>query len=620
MEMRAPEEIEIGQDITPPILPLAFTLSDSSLHSHCSSCFHPLNPKIPKPKPNNSHNPVPIPCNSHCNSSLLYCSHHCRHADADLHVSSGECHLFLQSDTSTWPSELSQLRLALRLFLCFQKLGFLSPEFLVSGRIGGLMSNREKFDIPGRIREGGRIMCLARRMRDGRFGNVVGESATDEMVLCLVLTNAVEVQVSEGRTIGVAVYGPGFSWFNHSCSPNASYRFSLTGFIGEPGSLEPGFRVTPCGEEGTFKAWNGDEDKLTNGSCKYGPKVMIRSIKSIKKGEEVCVAYADLLHPKQNAANHSTCLDLDHSLCVEEAYRELTDCLDQAITEYMSSGNPESCCEMLEKMLIESSKTEQSQPLEPSPSNFKLHPLHHLSLNSYMTLASAYRIRALDSDSDKDNQLEAFELSRAGAAYSLLLAGATHHLFSSDSSLIAPAAHFWISAGESLMGLVKSSKWSSIIKKSSGFNLSSLLTQRSGKCLLLTELELGFVLRDGFDVVCKGFLACISRISPKVWPFLVHGLPYLKDINDPLDFSWLGMTARHEAQALIGGCECEGVAYIEEETIWKGLVLFALHCLLYGGYLTSVCYGPHCYLIGHVRNLLYGGEGSSLSENVENIC
>jgi len=37
----------------------------------------------------------------------------------------------------------------------------------------------------------------------------------------------VEVQLSEGLAMGVAVYGPSFSWFNHSCFPSASYRFVL---------------------------------------------------------------------------------------------------------------------------------------------------------------------------------------------------------------------------------------------------------------------------------------------------------------------------------------------------------------------------------------------------------
>lgn len=46
-------------------------------------------------------------------------------------------------------------------------------------------------------------------------------------MLCLVLTNAVEVQDRSGNSIGIAVYGTPFSLINHSCSPNACCRFSV---------------------------------------------------------------------------------------------------------------------------------------------------------------------------------------------------------------------------------------------------------------------------------------------------------------------------------------------------------------------------------------------------------
>lgn len=34
------------------------------------------------------------------------------------------------------------------------------------------------------------------------------------------------------------------------------------------------------------------------GQCGYGPRVIVRSIKALSKGEEVTIAYTDLLQPK----------------------------------------------------------------------------------------------------------------------------------------------------------------------------------------------------------------------------------------------------------------------------------------------------------------------------------
>lgn len=102
------------------------------------------------------------------------------------------------------------------------------------------------------IREGGRAMAFARRMaQDGDCNDVYdGEEEEEEKVLCLVLTNAVEVQVSNGCSVGTAVYGPYFSWFNHSCTPNACYRFALSS-SDEPFLDESQFRVFASGEDET---------------------------------------------------------------------------------------------------------------------------------------------------------------------------------------------------------------------------------------------------------------------------------------------------------------------------------------------------------------------------------
>ena len=70
-------------------------------------------------------------------------------------------------------------------------------------------------------------------------GDAVLEEAT--IAFCAVLTNAVEVHDDEGRALGIAVFDPTFSWINHSCSPNACYRFILSSHSDEPELL----RIAP---------------------------------------------------------------------------------------------------------------------------------------------------------------------------------------------------------------------------------------------------------------------------------------------------------------------------------------------------------------------------------------
>ncbi|CAL5332985.1 unnamed protein product [Camellia sinensis] len=105
-----------------------------------------------------------------------------------------------------------------------------------------------------------------------------------------------------------------------------------------------------------------------------------------------------------------------------------TDYVDDAITEYLTFVNPNSCCEKLENLLIHGLLDGQFEPKEEkSKQQFWLHPLHHLSLSAYTTLASAYKtsasyLLALNPEMD-ERQLEAFDMSRTSAAYSLMLAG-----------------------------------------------------------------------------------------------------------------------------------------------------------------------------------------------------
>lgn len=55
------------------------------------------------------------------------------------------------------------------------------------------------------------------------------------------------------------------------------------------------------------------------GELGYGPRLIVRSIKRIKKGEEVTVAYTDLLQPKVCFKSSSSLLSsLYSSLSLEE--------------------------------------------------------------------------------------------------------------------------------------------------------------------------------------------------------------------------------------------------------------------------------------------------------------
>ncbi|XP_010260979.1 PREDICTED: protein SET DOMAIN GROUP 41 isoform X2 [Nelumbo nucifera] len=661
MEMRAKEDIDMGHDVTPPIPPLAFSLSDSFLRSHCSACFLPLNPRIPPFLPIDPSIVHPFPATSTSSSSspsVLYCSPECSKADSDRHMSSGEHHLFLilQSEFTTWQGDTSDLRASLRLLLCFEKLGLLprQNDLLpnISCRIGGLISNREKligadeFDETfSRILEGGRLMSLARRWRDGDFAveEEKGDTLLEEIVLCQVITNSIEVQVNEGRPLGIAVYGPSFSWINHSCSPNACYRFSCHGSgTTQCSSVESRFRIVASGE--VTRTWACEESKLDNGLCGYGPRIIVRSIKAIKKGEEVCVTYTDLLQPKGHVAlkgNATITFNVtdsfsNHGFIEEETCKDSAHCLGEAIDEYLSIGDPETSCQKLENILSECLQDDRLKPQERPSSN--LQPLHHLSLNAYIILASAYKIRAINLlaiHSEVDYKLEAFNMHRTSTAYSLLLAGAVHHLFVPETSLIVPAANFWISVGESLLSLSRSLTWNLTVEQGKPHsNLISLSSYGCGRCSLMDKLEANLICpkansilgQDAFNEISKKFLDCISMILPEVWPSLISGHNYLKDICDPVDFRWLrteAFSSEHSqlhvdctdvGSSCIDGkgcvsCACEAGRCTNRERT----TLFQLgsHCLLYGGYLSTICYGCCSLLTSYSKNLLYNAEKCS---------
>ncbi|XVF64293.1 hypothetical protein PTKIN_Ptkin09bG0157100 [Pterospermum kingtungense] len=287
MEMRAKEDIEFGEDITPPLHPLSFSLHDSFLSTHCSSCFSPLH--------NNN--------NNHTHAGPLYCSPSCSSTHHPIYSSSSESFLPPKCPYS------SDLRTALRLLLS------LVPStcpHLHRFYNNGLLTNYHKLisspEFAPKIRQGAMVMAAARRLQNGG-GNEqqTHDFLLEQVVLSLVITNAVEVQDDNGRSLGIAVYDPSFSWINHSCSPNACYRFSVS-------SPNPNERVSSS----TLRigpSVSGEQSgvcscvQYTNGNrgYRYGPKIIVRSIKRIKKGEEVCVSYTDLLEPKEE----SGCLHLN---------------------------------------------------------------------------------------------------------------------------------------------------------------------------------------------------------------------------------------------------------------------------------------------------------------------
>ncbi|KAK7315253.1 hypothetical protein VNO77_33791 [Canavalia gladiata] len=635
-EVRSREEIEIGRDITPTLTPLSFSLHTSNLHTHCSNCFSPI------PQLNSNAQP----------NSPFFCSPPC---SASLHLSSAERYLPPSPHSS-------DLRAALRLLRSHRP----SP----SSRLAGLLSNYllltchsdDENDVSVRIRFGAIAMAEAiAKQRGFPYDDAVLEEAA--VALCVVLTNAVEVHDNEGRALGIAVFGPTFSWINHSCSPNACYRFTLSSSSSEEPKLliapfprhsqQPQMDGRVCGSSGEFEK---------EGELGYGPSLVLRSIKRIKKGEEVTVAYTDLLQPKAMRqlelgskylflCRCKRCSALpfsyvDHALqeisifshnssdswsnyefFKDMADRRLTEYIDDVISEYLSVGDPESCCENLEKILMHG-LTVQLEGIEgKSDSKFVLHPLHHLSLKAYTTLSSAYKVRASDllslaSEIDI-NQLEAFDMSRTSAAYSLLLAGATHHLFKSESSLIASIANFWTGAGESLLSLTRSSGWSQFVNLGLVVsNPAAVPEVKCSKCSLMdrfrTCISKGQIKSPAFENISNEFLHCVSDIIQKVWSFLVYYSPFLRSCNDPINFSWLKSTRNsstvdvethayktdvfytHESRNSI--CICEKQTYTDHVVTY--IFQLGVHCLAYGGLLASICYGPHSHLACHAQNIL----------------
>ncbi|XP_020959010.1 protein SET DOMAIN GROUP 41-like isoform X3 [Arachis ipaensis] len=626
MEMRSMEDTEIATDMTPSLVPLTFSLHHSNLHTHCSSCFSllPLSP-------------IPI-------TPFLYC-----------------------------PS-------------------------VTSSRVAGLLSNRHKLtchnnsdedEVSERISSGVRALATAITELRGELepDDAVLEEA--ECALCAVLTNAVEVQDKEGRALGIAVYGPAFSWINHSCSPNACYRFILSP-SSSSSSQESKLRIAPSSFRGSpdsrelccFLQIDSGLCTITNHFQKeeeqnqgYGPRLIVRSIKRIKKGQEITIAYTDLLQSKAmrqldlwskyrficccmrcsvvpfTYVDHAlqdvviticnfpktsqeisvsgcdfTSSSSSYNLVRDTAERRLNDSVDDIISEYLMAGDPEPCCEKLEKILMQGLCDELDNVEETPHYKFMLHPLHYLSLNAYTTLASAYKVRASDilstTSTIYQNQLEAFDMSRTSAAYSLLLATTAHHLFNSESSLIASLANFWTGAGESLLYLARSSEWSKFFKSS--LVASSVSKVKCSKCSLMDTFRAyicnGKIRNDDFENASNEFLDCISHDSTqKVWSFLVNGCRFLRSIKDPMDSGWLvstsnsratdpGALAKKKSEVCYLHESGNSIQTCEEQTCNENarvhIFELGVHCLAYGGLLAAICYGHHSHLASYVEQIL----------------
>lgn len=311
---------------------------------------------------------------------------------------------------------------------------------------------------------------------------------------------------------------------------------------------------------------------------------------------------------------------------MDEEITRFSDYMDDAIANYLQYNNPKSSCDKLENLLthgLSGGKFETEE--EKRKQQFWLHPLHHLSLTAYTTLASAYKTHASDllaGDPEAEKlQLEAFNMNKISAAYSLLLACATNHLFLFESSLVASVATFWISSGESLLNVARSPVWTMYARGGlTVAEISSCPSYKCCSCTLVDKLETSSDISQARDVMVeledlsREFLTCVRSITPKVWTFLIQESCFLKLISDPLDFKWIGHMKSVRTLGIesnVAGADTESTVSTGELVITvnqENISLFQLgvHCLLYGRILSTICFGKHSHLDDYVRNLLHG--------------
>uniref|UniRef100_A0A453BZ09 SET domain-containing protein n=3 Tax=Triticinae TaxID=1648030 RepID=A0A453BZ09_AEGTS len=633
MEMRARESVGMSEDLTRAISPYATALHDAFLHSHCSSCFR----KLP------SQPPYAMSCMLCC--SVQYCCSDCLSSDREMHSSSGECCFFADHLKKASPSYItegtSDVRASLRLLYFLEMHGLVSSDSINrSSRIGGLstIGIREILEVGGevaeRILKGSMLMSSARKMRT-QTSVVFSNGLTIEIVtLWVVMINSVEVQIGDGWDLGIAVYGPSFSWFNHSCFPNASFRFVLAPPNEDSVSDKSEYRAVPASKGVAQDAWHAwqFEEGSAHALGKYGPRVVVRCIKPINKGDEVCITYIDLLQTRE--ARHSDLWSKYKFICscerctaspesyvdfilncdfrnlsspenafISRGIEDFDDILQQAISEYSLGDDPKACCTMIESLLSENLMGDLQQ-VELSRKRHILHPLHHICLRAYMTLASAYRFRALESDTDGfkgENSAVSFKMTKAAVAYSFLLAGATHHLFLSERSFMTPLAHFLLSAGRSMLGFVECVKGERRKNVSQAKFSFASCSASSG-----TRDSMQY---HQFRSTCEEFGKRMLSLSLQCWPFLVQSSPCLEKIKNPIDFSWLGTAifqSLHLSVVDSANLSCtDGLEIFTEEQ--KGCILsLAICCITFCEYLANICYGPQHYLANHAKDLLEG--------------
>ena len=285
----------------------------------------------------------------------------------------------------------------------------------------------------------------------------------------------------------------------------------------------------------------------------------------------------------------------------DTAIARIDDYVNNAIAEYLSIGSSESCCEKLQNLLTLGFYDEQAEDGDGKQLlNLRLHPVHFLLLNAYTALASAYKVRSWNGD---ENQCNA-TMSKTSAAYSLFLAGATHHLFLSEPSLIASAANCWVVAGESLLILVKhSSLWGSNTSKSSSPMGEITCLNCSWVDKFNTSRIHGRSIEADFREFSIGISNCIANISQKYWSFLAHECSYLKAFTDPFDFSW-PKTITTCSNYRDRSCDCSKIQDVSDQDR-QSIFELGIHCLFYGGYLASICYGHHSHLASQIQCILH---------------
>lgn len=307
-----------------------------------------------------------------------------------------------------------------------------------------------------------------------------------------------------------------------------------------------------------------------------------------------------------------------------EVVEILTEFMNGAISEYVKFDDAESCCKKLEHVLAYGFTDDHSSREGKLQENIRLQPLHHLSLNAYTALSSAYKTlgsNLLDLSTNLiEHQLNAFDKSRISAAYSLLLAGATHYLYLSESSLIISTANYWMAAGESLLSLATSTVHNISADRCYPIPNIPPLKLRCDNCALKDKCEASFGSRHTqnleFEHISRDFSNCITDIVPQVWMFLIQGSHYLNRIKNPIDFTWLGNTEDSkdvDFGADLGSCNvvrslsrCEQEKWSDDQR--KKIIQLGAHCLLYGELVLKIFCGKDPQLANSYLDLFAPGQ------------